>query len=128
MAAFAYVVVEKPSHSRILATSITSTTEELNIPSIAQILKLLSYLRPNILVARMQFSQMPIEIINLFERKFALSQSLDAFHDVEQPSASRLCFFAKKQSILPVSQDVVLRPNDAMFDDMKLAGIWDSLQ
>jgi hypothetical protein len=124
LATIAFVEVEKPGHASLLRSqSIISAGNELDKSAIAQILELLTYLRPDILVAGIEFAKMPLECIDVVEREITFIQRFHAFHDVEQPAARLKGFAPEKECLLPFLKDGFLRTNDAVLDDMYLADL-----
>ena len=80
---------DKPGHdefrhtrrfpSRILSRTLRSQTiiaarHEINKPAVAQILKLLPYLRLDVLVAGIEIAEMPLESVDLVEREIAFAK------------------------------------------------------
>lgn len=76
---------------------------ELNIAPITQILKLLTYLRPDVLVAGIEIAKMALERIDFFQGEITLAERLDALHHVKQPTArfERLASEGKASSAIP---------------------------
>jgi len=67
--------------------AIITTRHEIDKSAVAQILKLLTYLGLDVLVAGIEIAKMPLECVDLVKREVALPQRLHAFHYVEQPAA-----------------------------------------
>ncbi len=73
-------MVEKPGHAGLLGSqAIITTRHEINKSAVAQILKLLTYLGFDILVAGIEIAQMPLEGVDHVEREVALTERLHAF-------------------------------------------------
>jgi hypothetical protein len=62
---------------------IIAARHEINKSAISQILKLLTYLGSNVLVAGVEIAEMALEGIDLVQGKIALTQRLHALHDVQ---------------------------------------------
>jgi hypothetical protein len=61
-AASAFVEIQKPGHASLLGSqAIITTRHEINKSAVAQILKLLTYLGLDVLVAGIEFTEMPFE-------------------------------------------------------------------
>src|SRR4051812_26392744 len=103
--------------------TITSARDEIQKPAVAEKLKLLAYLRPDVLVAGIKLAEMPLERVDLIERELALSEGLHAFHDVEQPAARFQRFIPEEKRFLPFRENQLLCANDAVLHDMNLAGL-----
>src|SRR5262249_24476030 len=103
--------------------AIVATSNELNIPAITQILKLLPNLGPDILIARIETAKVALESIDFVEREIALSQRLDTFHHIKQPAARFQRFIPEEERFLPFLKNHILRPNDAALDNMNLPGL-----
>ena len=54
--------------------AIVASTEKFNEASIAQILKLLTYLRSDVLIARVERAEMAFETVYLIKREFLFTQ------------------------------------------------------
>src|SRR5438067_1755762 len=67
--------------------TVVSSRDELDKSPVTQILKLLSYLRLDVLVSGIEITQLPLESIHLVQREVAFPKGLHAFHYVEQPAA-----------------------------------------
>src|SRR6185295_12652786 len=94
--------------------TITSARDEIQKPAVAEILKLLAYLRPYVLVAGIELAEMPLEGVDLIERELALAERLHAFHDVEQPAPRFQRFIPEEKRSLPFRENQFLRANDAV--------------
>src|SRR5437773_1408476 len=105
--------------------TIISPRNEINKSAIAQILKLLAYLGPDVLVAWIKFAQMPLESVDLVKREIAFAQRLHTFHDVEQPAARLRRFTSEKKRSLPFRKHEFLGADEAVLHDMNLAGFRD---
>src|ERR1700722_11927434 len=101
--------------------AIITTRHEFDKSAVAQILQLLAYLRFDVLVARIEFAEMPLEGVDLVQREVALAERLHAFHDVEQPAARLRRFISEEKCLLPVRKDELLGANEAVPDDVNLA-------
>src|SRR5436309_15937419 len=118
-ATIASVEINKPRHPNLLGSqTIIATRNEYDKPAIAQILKLLTYLRLHVLVARIELAEVPLESIDLFEREFAFTERLHAFHDIEQPTARFRRFVPEEKRLLPFREDEFFRANDAALNDL----------
>jgi len=70
LAAGAPVEIQKPGHASLLGSqTVISPRNEINKSAIAQILKLLTNLGFDILVAGIEFAKMPFESVDLVERE-----------------------------------------------------------
>src|SRR4051794_39315000 len=75
------VMVEKPGPASLLRSqTIITTRNEIDKSAIAQILKLLTYLWLDVLVAGIEIAKMTLERVDLVEHEFALPKRLHAFH------------------------------------------------
>src|ERR1700730_11437923 len=100
--------------------AIITTLDEINKSAITQILKLLTYLGFDVLVAGIELAEVPLESINLVKREVPLAQRLHAFHDVEQPAPSLRRFISEEKRFLPLGKDCFLWPHEAALHDMNL--------
>src|SRR5258708_37021523 len=103
--------------------TIISSRNEINKSAVAQILKLLPYLRFDVLVAGIEITEMPLESVDLVERKLVLAERLDTVHDGEQPAARLRRFASQEKRLLPFRKDAFLLANDPALNDMNLAGL-----
>jgi hypothetical protein len=73
--AITVIDVQEPGHGNrsLCAEAIVAARNELNISTITQVLKLLSNLGSNVLVARIEIAKMPLEDIDLIEREISLA-------------------------------------------------------
>ena len=118
-ATFTSIEIEKPSHVDLSRfQSVIASSQELDKPTIAQELKLLANLRPDVLVARIQIAKMPFKGIDFFKGKVALAQRFDAFHHVEQPTPRLQRLIAEKECLLPFRKNQLLVANDAVLNDV----------
>src|ERR1700754_1325110 len=101
--------------------TITSARDEIYKPAVAEILQLLAYLRPDVLVAGIEAAEMPLESVDLVERELALAKGLHAFHDVEQPAPRFQRFIPEEKRFLPFRENQLLCTNDAVLHDVNLA-------
>src|SRR5688572_15450280 len=76
----------RPWCDLLRAQTIVASRDELYKSSITQILKLLPYLRLDVLIAGIELTELPLESIYLIQREFALSERFDTFHHIEQPT------------------------------------------
>jgi hypothetical protein len=75
LAAGAFVEVEKPGHANLLGSqAIITTRYEIDKSAVAQILKLLPYLWLDVLVARIELTELPFEGVDLVEREFSFAE------------------------------------------------------
>ena len=122
----AFVEIEKPGHASLLGSqTIITTRHEFQKSLVTQVLELLANLWPHILVTRVKFAEVPLESVNFIEREFAPAQRLHAFHDVEQPAACFKRFVSQEQRFLPFLKDSLLGTNDAVLNNVNLAGLRD---
>jgi hypothetical protein len=129
LAAGAFIEVEKPGHASLLGSqTVITTRHEINKSAVAQILKLLTYLRLDVQVAGIEIAEMPFESIDLVEREVALPKRFHTFHDVEQPAARFRRFVPEKKGSLPFCKDKLLGANEAVVHDMNLAGFRDAAE
>jgi hypothetical protein len=123
-AAGAFVEIEKPGHADLLGSqAIITTRNEIYKSTIAQKLKLLTYLGFDVLVAGIEIAEMAFEGVDLFNREITLAERLHAFHHIEQPAARLPRFTSEEKRSLPVRKDQFLRANETVLDDMNLAGL-----
>src|SRR5882672_2546473 len=108
--------------------TIISAREEVEKSAISQILKLLTYLRFDVLVARIQVAQVSLETIDLFKRELALAECLHAFHDIKQPATVFRRFISEKKRLLPFSKNVLFLANETVLHNMNLAGLRDPVE
>src|SRR5882672_12510262 len=87
-------------------------------------LKLLAYLRPDVLVARVEIAKMQFESVDLIECEVSLAKRLHAFHDVQQPAPRFWRFASKEERLLPIGEDEFLGANNAILNDMNFPGVW----
>jgi hypothetical protein len=75
LAADASVEVQEPGHASLLRSqTIVSTGNEINKSPVAQILKLLPYLRLYVLIARIEIAKVPLESIDLVKGEITLAE------------------------------------------------------
>src|ERR1700688_820135 len=103
--------------------AIVTTRHEIDKSAVAQILKLLTYLGVDVLVAGIEIAKMPFECVDFLKREFPLAERFHALHDIEQPAARLRRFVPEEERPLPVGEDSFLRTNDAFLYDMNLAGL-----
>jgi hypothetical protein len=103
--------------------AIVATRDEINKSTIAQILKLLTYLWFDVLIAGIEVAKMALERIDFVKGEVALPQRFHTFHDVEQPSARFRRFIPEEQRFLPFGKDHFFRPNYPTLHDMNLPGL-----
>src|SRR3954465_4249879 len=101
--------------------TITAARDEIYKPAVAEKLQLLTYLRPDVLVTRIELAKMPLEGVDLIQRELALAERLHAFHDVEQPTPRFQRFIPEEKRFLPFRENQLLCANDAVLHDMNLA-------
>src|SRR5580692_4732252 len=101
--------------------AIITTRHELDKSAVAQILQLLAYLRFDVLVAGIEFAEVPLEGVDLVQGEVALAERVNAFHDVEQPATRLRRFIPEEQRLLPIGKDEFLSANEAVPDDVNLA-------
>jgi len=101
---------------------------EINKSAVAQILKLLTYLRLDVLIARIEIAKMPLEGIDLVEGEITLTERLHAFHHVKQPAPCFRRLASEKQRPLPLLKDGLLGANDTAPHDVNLAGLGNARQ
>src|ERR1700722_1931848 len=77
--------------------AIIATRYEIDKPAVTQILKLLAYLRFDVLVAGIEIAEMAFESVDFVKRELALAERLDAVHDIEQPSARVRRFISEEK-------------------------------
>ena len=105
-----------------------ATSNELNISAVTQVLKLLSNLRPDVLVTRIDISKVALERVDLIKGEVSLAERLDAFHHIKQPAAGFERLVPEEQCLLPLLKNRILRPNETAPDDMNLAGLGHAIQ
>src|SRR4051794_18429400 len=103
--------------------TVAPARDEIQKPAVAEILQLLADFRPDVLVAGIEFAEIPVERIDLIQRELALAERLHAFHDVEQPSPSLRRLAAEKEGSLPFGEHQLLGANDPVLHDVNLAGL-----
>src|SRR5438876_11234560 len=84
-ATIALVEIEKPGHREIPLGSqaILAARDEFNKSAITQVLKLLTYLGFDVLIAGIKVAKIPFESIDLLKGKITLAERLHTFHDVK---------------------------------------------
>ncbi len=102
--------------------TIIAARHEINKSAIAQILKLLTYLGFDVLVAGIEFAEMPFESVDLVERKLALAERFHALHDVEQPAARLRRFASEKKRSPPFRENQFLCADETVLHDMNFTG------
>lgn len=102
---------------------IASSAKEVDKSAIAQDLKLLPYLLPDVLVHRIQATKMRLKGIDFVQCKFGFANALDAPEDVEQPSPRRVALAPQKQCLLPAIEYDLPIEHGAVADDEDLAGL-----
>jgi hypothetical protein len=123
------VEIEKPGHAGLLGSqAIVTTRYEFDESAIAQILKLLTYLWFDVLIAGIEIAEMALECVHLVKGKVAFPQRLHTFHNVEQPPARIGRFAPEEERSLPFGKDQFFRPNDSAPHNMNLPGLWDSVE
>src|SRR6202012_5790128 len=123
-AAGASVKIEKPGHAGLLGSqAIITTRHEIDKSTIAQKLKLLTYLGFDVLVAGIEIVEVTFERIDLVKRELALAERFNAFHDVQQPAPRLRRFVPEEERPLPFGKDSLLRTNDPFLHDVNLAGL-----
>ena len=85
--------------------TIITTRHEIDKSTVAQILKLLTYLGFDVLVAGIEIAEMPLEGVDLVKREVAFPERLHAFHDIEQPAARLRRFIPEEERLLPFRKD-----------------------
>jgi hypothetical protein len=129
LAACASVKIEKPGHAGLLRSqTIISARDEFDKAPVAQILKLLTYLGFDVLVAGVEIAQMPLESVDFIKREVTLAKRLHAFHDIEQPAACIRRFIPEEKRLPPFREDEFLRANDAALYDMDFSGVRDAAE
>src|SRR3979409_2489091 len=83
------------------AHAILAARNEFNVSAITQILKLLTNLGADVLVARVKIDEMTFESIDFVERESALAERLDALHHIEQPAARFQRLVPEEEGFLP---------------------------
>lgn len=106
--------------------TIIPARNEFNKPAVTQILKLLPHLRPDVLVAGIEITEVPFESIDLVKGEVSLAKRLHALHHIQQPAARFRGFVSEEKCLLPIGEDEFFRANNAVLDDMYLAGVWNS--
>src|ERR1700692_3109689 len=107
---------------------INTTRHEFYKSAVEQILQLLAYLRLDVLVAGIEIAEMPLEGVDLVKGEVALAERLHAFHHVEQPAARLRRFIPEEERLLPVREHEFLGANEAVPDDVNLAGLRDTVE
>jgi hypothetical protein len=77
-------------------------------------LKLLAYFWSDVLVARIEISEVPLEHVNLVKAEIAFAERLHAFHDIEQPAARFRRFVSKEKRPSPFRKNGFLRTDDSL--------------
>src|SRR5437868_2772432 len=77
--------------------TIISARDEINKSAITQILKLLTYLRLDVLVAGIEIAEMPLESVDLVKREVSLAERFHALDDIEQPAPRLRRFISEKK-------------------------------
>src|ERR1700674_1194614 len=108
--------------------AIVTTRHEIDKSTVAQILKLLTYLGFDVLVAGIEIAKMPFESIDFIKREFRLAERFHALHDVEQPAARFRRFVSQEKRPLPIGEDFFFRTDDPALHDMNLAGLGDTAE
>jgi hypothetical protein len=87
--AVAVAEIQKPSHGDDLSflEAISTARDEFNVISIAQELKLLANLRPDILIAGIETAEMLFESVHFIEGELEFAENLNALHDLQEPAA-----------------------------------------
>src|SRR5450759_3434427 len=101
--------------------TIIATGDEINKAAVAQILKLLANLGFDVLVARIEIAEMPLEGVDFVKREVSFPKRFHAFHDVEQPAARFRRFISEEKRFLPFREDEFLRANETILHDMNFA-------
>jgi hypothetical protein len=91
-------------------------------------LKLLSYLRFDVVIAWVKLGKHRFKCVNLLDFEFSLTENVNAFHHFDQPSARFGRLSAKKKRLPPLFQHVFPRNHDAALDNVNSAGHWNSAQ
>src|SRR5450759_4330544 len=97
--------------------TIIATGDEINKAAVAQILKLLANLGFDVLVARIEIAEMPLEGVDFVKREISFPKRFHAFHDVEHPAARFRRFIPEEKRLLPIRKDEFLRSDEAVLDD-----------
>jgi hypothetical protein len=117
-----FVMVENHAVASLLGSqAIVTTRYEIDKSAVTQILKLLAYLRFDVLVAGIKIAEMAFERVDLVKGELALAERLDAIHDVEQPSARVRRFIPEEKRFPPFGEDRFLRANDTTLNDVNFA-------
>src|SRR5258708_6698780 len=112
LAAGASVEVEKPGHASLLGSqTIISPRNEINKSAVTQILKLLTNLRFDVLVAGIEAAKMTFEGVDLIEGEVPFPKRLHALHDIEQPAARFGRFISEEKRLLPFRKHEFLGAN-----------------
>jgi hypothetical protein len=107
--AFAGVVIAEPSHrdelmSSTLPQTIRSFTDEVEVASITEKLKLLTNLRLHIVVAWIDLAQPLFKGVDVINIKFSLPNKLDALHHFDKPAPGFTVGVTKKCRFLPLGE------------------------
>src|SRR5689334_25432075 len=100
-AAVAFIIVTIPSHnlaplgevasnrtrSICWSQAITSTSNEIQVATVSQVLKLLTNLRLDVLIARIQATQVRLECVDIINVEFMSANRFNAFHHFDQPAS-----------------------------------------
>jgi len=83
------VDVQEPCHGGApsSAKAVVAARNELDVPAIAEILKLLADFGSDVLIARIETAQMALERVDFVESEVSLAERLNALHHIEQPAA-----------------------------------------
>src|SRR5713226_3684819 len=112
------VEIQKPGHASLLRSqTVISTRDKINKSAVAQILKLLTYLGFDVLVAGIEITEMPLKSVDLVQREVAFPERLHTMHDVEQPAARFQRFTSEKKRSLPFRKHKLLGANEAVLHD-----------
>jgi len=92
--------------------TIIAARHEIDKTAIAQILQLLAYLRPDVLVSGIEFAKVPFEAIYLIQRELVLAERFYTLHHIKQPSAGLRRFTSEEERLLPFGEHQLLCADD----------------
>src|SRR3954451_226302 len=108
--------------------AITTTGHEFDESAVTQILQLLTYLGLDVLIAGIEFAEMPLEGIHLVKGEVWFAQRLHAFHHVQQPAACLGRFIPEEEGPLPFGEYRFFLANDAALNDVDFAGLGNTIE
>src|SRR5580693_8850066 len=105
-----------------------TSTEKFQKAVIAQDLQLLANLLLHMPVFRVDFAEVPLIGVHVFQVEIRSADGFDTLHDFDDPTSCFRVSVAKKKGLLPFLQDKVPRSLDAIAQQVDFSGLRYRLQ